>query len=99
MMPQLFNACDTPTGTCHQVGLNWWNFYDKLADKTNYGLVTPRDDPYDGVSSTPNRSNDASGYPTGCVTGYGCEVKSYGDFLSYVRAGNLWVLRSLVAAP
>jgi len=99
MIPDMFNAKDTATGTYHVVGFKWWGWSDSRAESANWGLVDRRDNPYDGVSATPAQGNDAWGYPTGCVTGFGCEVKSYGDFLSYVRAGNLWALRSLVTAP
>jgi hypothetical protein len=99
MMPQTFNACDTSTVTCHNVGESFWALYDNCVEHQNWGLATPRDDPYDGTSASTSQGYDAWGYPTGCLRTYGCEQASYGDFLSYVRAGNLWVLRSLVAAP
>ena len=99
MIPGIFNSCDTPTTTCHQVGFNYWAYYDSRGEKQNWGLVTPRDDPYDGVSATPTPGYDSWGYPTGCVSGYGCEQASYGDFITYVRKGNLWVLDQLAGTP
>jgi hypothetical protein len=95
MLPQSFNSCDTPTGSCHVVGSQWWAWVDSRPEKLNWGLVTSRDDPYDGVSATPTQGYDAWGYPTGCLTGFGCEQASYGDFITYVRKGNLWVLDQL----
>ncbi len=98
-VPQTFNSCDTPTGTCHMVGSQWWALYDSRSERLNWGLATPRDDPYDGVSATTTQGYDAWGYPTGCVPGYGCEQGSYGDFISHVRAGNLWALDQLAGTP
>jgi hypothetical protein len=64
-------------------------------EHANWGLVTLRDDPYDGVSSTASQGYDAWGYPTGCLANLGCEKASYGDFVDYVTNANLNALRAL----
>jgi hypothetical protein len=94
-VPGLLNACDTPTGNCHMVGSQWWAMYDSRGENENWGLATPRDDPYDGLSTSITQTYDPWGYQTGCVSGYGCERAAYGDFLTSARAGNLWVLDHL----
>ena len=78
----LYNSADSG-GTHHFVGLKWWAMYDSPGQQTNWGLVTPRDDPYDGKSATPTAGVDAWGYPTGCVPGFGCEQAAYGDFSTW----------------
>jgi len=103
VIPASFNGCESAAGahpnTCHFVGSGWWGIYDSRPEKLNFGLATPRDDPYDGVAATPNPGYDAWGYPTGCLSGFGCEAASYGDVISYVRKGNLWVLDQLAGTP
>ena len=86
-------------GTYPIVGQNWWQLYDDPGQKANYGLLTLRDDPYDGVASTPNQGVDKWGYPTGCQGSAAlpgpttpCEQGSYGDVLnSIVSANSAWL--------
>ncbi len=64
------------------------------------GLTDSRDDPYDSVATTPNLSADQWGYETGCqgqdayLGGQSatnpCEAATYGNFIGYVRDGNLY---------
>ena len=83
-------------GTSPIVGLAWWQYTDEQEEHANWGLATLRDDPYDGVSATTSQGYDSWGYPTGCLTTYGCEQASYGDFIDYVTNANLNALRSLI---
>jgi hypothetical protein len=83
-------------GTYPIVGMAWWQYTDMRNERANWGLVTPRDDPYDGVSATTSQGYDSWGYPTGCLTGFGCERANYGDFIDEVTAANLNALRSLL---
>jgi len=75
------------------VGMLWWAYYDSWREKTNWGLATPRDDPYDGVAATTSPGVDRWGYPTGCLPQFGCEQANYGDFLDSAVEGNLAALR------
>ncbi len=93
-MQQLLNARDGMTGTYHLVGLEWWEMYDNRGERINWGLVTRRDNPYDGVSATTSPGADSWGYPTGCLPTFGCEQASYGDFITPVRNANIEALRS-----
>jgi hypothetical protein len=96
MVPEMFNTCDT-AGTCHNVGYKFWDWMDSTG--ANWGLVTPRDDPYDGASTSITQTYDPWGYPSGCVTGYGCEEAAYaapyGNFLGPVTTANLAVLSQM----
>jgi hypothetical protein len=78
------------------VGLAWWQYTDMQEERANWGLVTLRDDPYDGVSATTSQGYDSWGYPTGCLETFGCERATYGDFLDAVTTANLNALRALV---
>jgi hypothetical protein len=98
-MQQFLSSQDTLTRTYHLVGLKWWELYDNRAEKANRGLVTRRDDPYDGVSATTKAGTDAWGYPTGCLPSFGCEWGNYGDFIDPVRSANFNAFRSILAGP
>ena len=96
-MEQLLESHDTATGVHHMVGLKWWEFYDNRGEVANWGLLTRRDDPYDGISATLNPGADSWGYPTGCVAHFGCEQQAYGDFIGPVRQANLKVFEVMGA--
>jgi hypothetical protein len=98
-VPEMLNAQDSSTGTYHLVGFRWWAMYDSRGEQANWGLVTRRDDPYDGISATTSQGYDSWGYPTGCLPAFGCEQASYGDFIEQVEAGNLNALRAIAAGP
>jgi hypothetical protein len=70
----------------HCVGFKWWQYFDQRGELANWGLVTPRDNPYDGSSATKKIAVDKYGYPTGG------ERADYGDFISHViKANALWL--------
>jgi hypothetical protein len=97
----LFNTQITSgpnAGTYPFVGYGWWTYYDMRSFNENWGFVTPRDDPYDGVSSTSRQGYDPWGYPTGCVPTFGCEQGSYGDFVGPATDANLNALRATAGA-
>jgi hypothetical protein len=66
------------------VGIDWWAYCDKVTggEANNFGLVTTRDNPYDGRAARRARGKDAWGNPTGGEGG------DYGDFLGAVKAAN-----------
>jgi hypothetical protein len=82
-------------GTQPIVGLAWWQYTDSQGEHANWGLVTLRDDPYDGVSATTSQGYDSWDYPTGCLAAFGCERANYGDFTDEVMKANLEALRTL----
>jgi hypothetical protein len=83
------------SGIYHTVGFEWWDYYDMRGEQLNWGLVTPRDNPYDGISATTQSGMDSWGYPTGCASTVSCEKASYGDFLTAVRQANITALRTI----
>jgi len=71
------------------VGIELWDYIDKWADQANSGLVTARDNAYDGKEDVVAGGTDPWGYPTGG------EERDYGDFITGVRAANTAVLDRL----
>jgi len=82
-------AYHTPDGAYPMVGLDWWEYMDKVDEGINWGLVTPRHNAYDGREAVIRRSADRWGYPTGG------EERNYGDFLSSATRANGEVQRKL----
>lgn len=72
------------------VGFQWWALVDNWREKRNFGLVTIRDNAYDGKEATAERGIDARAYPVGG------ERRDYGDFISLVRRANREVLSKLI---
>lgn len=79
-------------GSYPMVGVDWWEYMDKVDEGTNWGLVTPHDNAYDGREAVISRGTDSWGYPTGG------EQRNYGDFLTPATSANLEVLRDLYDA-
>jgi hypothetical protein len=70
----------------HCVGFKWWQYFDQRGESSNWGLVTPRDNPYDGQSAVTKPGVDKYGYPVGG------ERMDYGDFISHViKANSFWL--------
>ena len=78
-----------PDGTFPVVGLSWWEYMDKAGERANWGLVSVRDNAYDGNEAVAAAGKDSWGYPTGG------EDKNYGNFVSAVRTTNLSIMESL----
>ena len=77
------------TGTKPFVGLQWWEFHDNWAEKSNWGLVTLSDNAYDGKEAIIAGGTDQWGYRTGG------EERNYGSFLSSVSVANAGVGQAL----
>lgn len=93
MVAGLLSAKDSATNTYHVVGYDWWQYYDSEGEKTNWGLLTRRDNAYDGAQSTTSTGADAWGYQAGG------EQQSYGDFIDDVITANLNVYKTLLGIP
>lgn len=76
-------------GCCPVVGTKFWAFADSWAEKMNWGLVSLRDNAYDGVEAVRRHGRDAWGFVTGG------EARDYGDSLSTISACNSKVYRQL----
>jgi len=81
----------TADGTRHLVGINFWQLVDNRSECANWGLVTRRDNPYDGRSAVVAAGTDDWGYATGG------EAANYGNFLGSVKVVNsIWMPRVAV---
>jgi len=77
-------------GVNPMVGLDWWEFADKWGEKANWGLVSSRDNAYDGREAVIARRTDPWGYPSGG------EDRNYGDFLTTVKGTNSELLNRIM---
>lgn len=75
-------AAVTRSGIRPVVGAKLWAWADSPGEGRNWGLVTSRDNAYDGREAIVPPGTDAWGYATGG------EERNYGDFLSAVRQAN-----------
>jgi hypothetical protein len=85
----LFNARGS-NGDYVSLGVDFWGWEDQGNEKANWGLVSPKDNAYDGIEARIAAAKDRWGYPTGG------ENTDYGDFLGAVRAANLGVYEKLL---
>lgn len=93
MITAQLNARDTSTGTYHVAGFYWWAAFDMNSEKLNWGLITPRDNPYDGHSATvAGNGKDQWSYSTGG------EKQNYGNFLLSVKTANFAADKTLTTA-
>jgi hypothetical protein len=68
------------------VGWNWWQMVDNTSENMNFGLVTVKDNLYDGIQDRVAACTDPWGFSCGG------EARNYGDFISYVKSTNqVWL--------
>jgi hypothetical protein len=85
----LWNHCNSTTGNCQWVGENWWAFLSfGFYDYTNYGLVSWRDNAYDGQEDVAGSVSCSA--PISSLT-CGGEENNYGNFLGPATTTNNWV--------
>jgi hypothetical protein len=90
----LWNYCNPTTGNCQWVGENWWAFLsESFYDHLNLGLVSWRDNAYNGVETVTGSVSCSS--PAQAYT-CGSEQKNYGNFLGPATITNGWVDTQLV---
>ena len=85
----LFNAT-TKSGAKPVVGIQYWEWADNWSEKLNWGLVTFRENAYDGKEAAKALGQDPRGFATGG------EGKDFGDFISDVRNTNADILGRFV---
>jgi len=90
-MTNLLVNTRTSAGAYPVVGFKWWQFVDNRGELMNWGLVTRRDNEYDGMAAVVATATDQWGFPTGG------ETNSYGNFLSTVQNSNLGILPFLLS--
>jgi hypothetical protein len=71
-------------GDYYMVGIDWWELIDttKRNEAANMGLITRKDNAYDGREAVTAKAVDPWGLPVGG------EARDYGDFLSAVVKAN-----------
>ena len=77
-----FDARVGSSGVRPIVGIQWWEFHDNFGEKLNWGLISLRDNAYDGREARVAPGRDAWGFRVGG------EERDYGDFISFVRQAN-----------
>lgn len=88
-----FLSVTASDGSHPVIGLAWWDWLDSAPEQANWGLVTFKDNAYDGREAIIATGTDPWGYPTGG------EAANYGDFLDAVRTANLGILNFILANP
>ena len=73
------------------VGLDFWGWMDQTNESANWGLVSLKDNAYDGREAVVAAGTDPWGYPTGG------EKRNFGDFLGAVSRANAGVHGVLAA--
>ncbi len=85
----IFNIQGTD-GSYPVLGVDWWEWTEKVPEHSNFGLISDSDNAYDGNCATVAGGVDAFGVPCGG------EPANYGNFLWHVTAANVSILQSLL---
>jgi hypothetical protein len=75
------------------VGIDFWDHSDMSSEIANWGIVTSKDNAYDGREARVATGTDAWGYPVGG------EAANYGDFLGGARAAHAEVDAMIANIP
>jgi len=70
-------------GSYPALGFHWWALVDNFSEKHEFGLVSIRDNAYDGIEARRATGTDPWGYPVGG------EVGDYGDLITAMRNAHL----------
>ena len=88
----IFNA-QAADGSYPIVGVNFWGLTDDTpGEHTNWGLISNRDNPYDGKCSV-----RATAVPDPLGGHCGGEAADYGDFLSAVTVANAAIVQQMIS--
>ncbi len=88
---ETFVAAQGTNGDNYLLGIDWWEHTDgNFHEKTNWGLVSDRDNAYDGKEDVNYPVRDSGGYLT--VP----EDRSYGDFITPMTTTNASILQQLI---
>ncbi|MDE2019848.1 MAG: hypothetical protein KGJ13_05900, partial [Patescibacteria group bacterium] len=93
---QAMLSATTTSGFNPYVGYGWWQYGDNQSENTNWGLVTLKDNAYDGhedVTGSVPCSSPLQNYTCGG------EANNYGDAITSVKAANaLWFNLAVASA-
>lgn len=76
-------------GDAYFLGIGFWELIDNRSEKTNWGLISRKDNAYDGKEAIRAAGKDPWGFTTGG------EDQDYGDFISSVRQTNFAIQQEL----
>jgi hypothetical protein len=86
----VFLSARATNGDNYILGFDWWAWGDSAVwQHSNWGLLTNRDNAYDGKEAVRRAGTDSWGFRTGG------EDRDYGDFLSTVRNTNFEIQQRL----
>ncbi len=89
---QAFYNASGSNGVHYVVGVDWWAMTDSgTGEKSNFGLISNKDNAYDGRCAVMAPSTDQWGYACGG------ETANYGDFLDTVTQTNLNIMQQLIS--
>jgi len=89
-------ASTSSYGPSPWVGYWWWQYSDNTSERNNWGLVTTKDNAYDGYEAS--TSIHACSAP---LTRYTCggETANYGDVISSVKKANAEIDNAVTGVP
>ncbi len=88
---QVFYNAAGLNGIHYIVGVEWWSITDSgTAETSNFGLISDKDNAYDGRCAVIAPTTDSWGYPCGG------ETANYGDFLDSVTQANSATVQQLI---
>ncbi len=88
---QLFYNAAGSNGDKYILGIDWWALTDSGTGETSdFGLISDKDNAYDGHCAVRAPSTDQFGFPCGG------ETANYGDFLDTVTQTNSTILQQLI---
>lgn len=88
---QSFYSATGSNGDHYMLGIDWWELADgTTSEHNNWGLISNKDNAYDGVEDVIAAGKDQWGFATGG------EARNYGDFLTGVTQTNNTMLKQLI---
>jgi Putative Ig domain len=89
---QLFYDATGSDGVHYILGVDFWEMTDSgTGEKSNFGLISDKDNAYDGKCAIVAPSTDPWGYACGG------ETANYGDFLDAVTQANSTIIQHLIS--
>jgi putative Ig domain-containing protein len=93
------NAAYSANGSRPYVGVFWWQYLDNSGERTNWGLVSPSDNAYDGHEAVTG-SDGVGVHSIPCsaplhLLKCGGEVRNYGDVITSVKSAHQQVMQGV----
>ena len=91
-LQRLLNWRSAVDGINHVMGIDWWAWTDSAGEGSNFGLVSLKDNAYDGAEAIIAAGTDPWGYTTGGEAG------NYGNFLGAVTVAHAGIEANLAGS-